>query len=402
MKPQILEGSRAIALTIKNIRPGVISAYPITPQTHIVEDLARFKADGEADYEYVRAESEFAAASIILGASATGERVYTSTSSQGLLLMVEVLYNMAGMRLPIVITCANRAISAPINIWNDQQDVMAIRDAGFLLFFSENHQEAVMQHILAYKIAEKIQVPAMVNVDGFVLTHSYEEVVIPDEKDIKKFLPDYEPKPGTYLDPANPRTLGALVTPVHYFEMRQEIHDSIASSKKLINEEYLKYQKIIKGGQKKDNQIIFDSGLLEYYGPAKAETVLITFGSLAGTAKDAVDNHNSQAKGGLFASNGKGKTGVIKIKTYRPFPGEEIVEILNKVGAKNALVFEKCISLGLGGPVGAEIKAAIGQNKIGFKNFIVGLGGRNVTSTMIAKAIGEYPKMEKETIWLGN
>ncbi|HMB65835.1 MAG TPA: pyruvate ferredoxin oxidoreductase, partial [Patescibacteria group bacterium] len=160
---QILEGSRAIALTVKNIKPQVVSAYPITPQTHIVEDLAQFKADGRANYEYVRAESEFAAASIVEGASAQGARVYSATCSQGLLLMAEVLFNIAGMRLPVVITCANRGLSAPITIWNDHQDAMTIRDAGWLMFFAENHQEAVEQHILAYKLAEKTNLPAVVN-----------------------------------------------------------------------------------------------------------------------------------------------------------------------------------------------------------------------------------------------
>ncbi len=212
---QILEGSRAIALTIKNIKPGVISAYPITPQTHIVEDLAQFKANGEADYEYVRAESEFAAASIVEGASATGVRVYTATSSQGLLLMNEVIYNIAGMRLPVVLTCANRAVSAPINIWNDQQDAMSVRDAGWIMLFAENAQEAVIQHVLAYKIAEKLKLPVMVNVDGYVLTHTYEPVIIPTASQIRKFLPDYKPALGEYLDPKKPITFGAFAAPSH-------------------------------------------------------------------------------------------------------------------------------------------------------------------------------------------
>ena len=243
---QILEGSRAIALTIKNINPAVVSAYPITPQTHIVEDLAKFKADGQADYEYVRAESEFAAASIIEGASATGARVYSATSSQGLLLMTEVVFNIAGMRLPIVITCANRAVSAPINIWNDQQDAMTVRDAGWIMFFAENHQEAVDQHIIAYKVAEKLNLPVMVNIDGFVLTHTYEPVIIPDQKQIKKYLPDYKPKAGQFLDPTNPITMGAFATPAHYMEIRQDLHDDLTASLKTINEEYQKYHKIFR------------------------------------------------------------------------------------------------------------------------------------------------------------
>ncbi|MBI2459273.1 MAG: pyruvate ferredoxin oxidoreductase, partial [Parcubacteria group bacterium] len=244
-KQQILEGSNAIAQTIRNIKPAVISAYPITPQTHIVEDLAKFKADGQADYEYVRAESEFAAASIVLGASATGVRAYSATSSQGLLLMTEVIYNIAGMRLPVVMTCANRAVSAPINIWNDQEDVMAIRDAGWILLFAENHQEAVNQHIMAFKIAEQLKLPVMVNVDGYVITHTYEPVIIPEAEQIKKYLPDYQPEPGQYLDPANPATLGALVAPAHYMEIRQELHDDLTASLKIINQEYKNFNSLI-------------------------------------------------------------------------------------------------------------------------------------------------------------
>ncbi|HTW96485.1 MAG TPA: pyruvate ferredoxin oxidoreductase, partial [Candidatus Methylomirabilis sp.] len=365
-KPQILEGSRAIALTIKNIRPAVISAYPITPQTHIVEDLARFKADGEADYEYVRAESEFAAASIILGASATGARVYSSTSSQGLLLMTEVLFNIAGMRLPVVITCANRAVSAPINIWNDQQDVMTVRDAGWIQLFAENHQEAVTLHILAYKLAEKLRLPVMVNVDGFIITHSYEEVTIPSEKEIKKFLPDYQPKPGTYLDPANPRTLGSFATPADYLEIRQELHDDLISALPIIKSEYEKYNKLFvtvthpvsaRGGSTPLKRGIFDNGLLEYYGPAHAKTVIVAMGSVVGTIKEIIDEKKSA--GGLFNSG----VGVLKIKTFRPFPAEEIVAALKNIGAKNIAVAEKAVSLGYAGPLEIEIKAAI-QGKI--------------------------------------
>ncbi len=247
---QILEGSRAIALTINNIKPAVISAYPITPQTHIVEDLAKFKADGQADYEYILAESEFAAASIVEGASATGVRTYTATSSQGLLLMAEVIFNIAGMRLPVVLTCANRGVSAPITIWNDHQDAMTIRDAGWIMLFAENHQEAVDQHIMAYKIAEQLQLPVMVNVDGFVLTHTYDSVVIPDTKQIKKYLPDYKPKKGQFLDPANPVTMGAFASPAYYQEIRQDLHDDLIASVDVINREFEKYNEVVTKTQK--------------------------------------------------------------------------------------------------------------------------------------------------------
>jgi pyruvate ferredoxin oxidoreductase alpha subunit len=404
-KPQILEGSRAIALTIKNIKPDVVSAYPITPQTHIVEDLARFKADGECDFEYVRAESEFAAASIILGASAAGARVYSSTSSQGLLLMTEVVYNIAGMRLPIVMTCANRAVSAPINIWNDHQDAMTIRDSGWIMLFAENHQEAVQQHILAYKIAEKMQLPVMVNIDGFVLTHSYEEVAIPTAEEIKKFLPEYKPKSGTYLDPENPRTFGAFATPADYLEIRQKLHDDLISALPTINEEYEKYNKLIgnrthpvsaKSGATPLERGILDNGLIEYYGPQKAKTVLIAIGSVVGTIKEVIDEKRSRA--GILSSG----VGVLKIKTFRPFPAKEILLVLQKVGAKNIAIAEKAISLGNGGSLGIEVRSALqGKLTAKVKNFIIGLGGRDVTRDMIRDIITKTTKNGNETEFIG-
>jgi pyruvate ferredoxin oxidoreductase alpha subunit len=400
MKPQILEGSRAIALTIKNIKPAVVSAYPITPQTHIVEDLASFKADGETDYEYVRAESEFAAASIILGAAATGVRTYSSTSSQGLLLMTEVIFNIAGMRLPVVITCANRAVSAPINIWNDAQDVMTIRDAGWILLFAENHQEAVTQHILAYKIAEKLRLPVMVNVDGFILTHSYEEVVIPSAEEIKRFLPDYQPKPGTYLDPENPRTFGAFATPADYMEIRKELHDDLIASLDTIKSEYQKYNQIIPTAKAKNEsqKSHIDDGLMEYYGPAHAKTVVIAMGSVVGTIKEVIDEKKSEAN--LLGLGGG--IGVLKIKCFRPFPTEELAKVLKIVGAKNIAVVEKAVSLGYAGPLYIEVKAAL-QEKISasIKNFIVGLGGRDITKKMIENIIAKTPGNGQEVEFIG-
>jgi pyruvate ferredoxin oxidoreductase alpha subunit len=398
-KAQILEGSRAIALTIKNIRPSVVSAYPITPQTHIVEDLASFKADGQADYEYVRAESEFAAASIILGAAATGVRSYSATSSQGLLLMTEVVFNIAGMRMPVVMTCANRAVSAPINIWNDAQDVMTVRDAGWILLFAENHQEAVTQHILAYKLAEKLHLPVMVNVDGFILTHSYEEVIIPSEKDIKKFLPDYKPEKGTFLDPENPRTFGAFATPADYLEIRQELHDDLISSLKTIKEEYDNYQKIINIPSNHGHKpSLIDNGLIEYYGPASAKTVLIAMGSVVGTIKEVIDEN--RANSGLFGASGS--TGIIKLKSFRPFPAEEIIKVLKNVGAKNVAVVEKAISLGNAGPLYIEVKSAMqGKNSANTKNFIVGLGGRDITKKMIKNIITKAGGKGEEVQFIG-
>ncbi len=383
-KQQILEGSNAIAQTIKNIKPAVVSAYPITPQTHIVEDLAQFKADGEADYEYVRAESEFAAASIVLGASATGVRAYSATSSQGLLLMAEVIYNIAGMRLPVVMTCANRAISAPINIWNDQQDVMAVRDAGWILLFAENHQEAVNQHVMAFKIAERLKLPVMVNVDGYIMTHTYEPVIIPSMEQIKKYLPDYKPEPGQYLDPANPATLGALVTPAHYMEIRQELHDDLTASLKIIDQEYKNFNKTIP--LPKGDFRGLDNGFLEYSGPKKPETILVAMGSVIGTIKNTVGQSN--------------KIGVLKIKCFRPLPAEQILKIIK--AAKNVAVIDKSISLGQLGTLASDIKAiAQGKTNANIGSFIVGLGGRDITKEIIKKIIKLAGKKNDEAQFIG-
>ncbi|MFH1187726.1 MAG: pyruvate ferredoxin oxidoreductase, partial [bacterium] len=238
----ILEGSRVIAQTIKQCQPDVISAYPITPQTHIVEDLAKFKADGKADYKYVRAESEFAAASIVAGASATGVRTYTATSSQGVLLMAEVLFNIAGMRLPVVMTCANRAVSAPINIWGDQQDSVTVRDSGWIMLYAENNQEACDLHIQAFKIAESLRLPVMINVDGFVLTHTFEPIDIPKEKDIINFIGKYKPKKGTYLDTKNPVSMGCFAPPSCYMGIREQLQNDLIFSKKIISQTAKEYE----------------------------------------------------------------------------------------------------------------------------------------------------------------
>jgi len=376
----ILEGSRAISQTIKNINPAVISAYPITPQTHIVEDLAKLKANGAADYEYVRAESEFAAASIVLGASATGVRTYSATSSQGLLLMTEVIFNIAGLRLPIVMTCANRSVSAPINIWNDHSDVMAIRDAGWIQLFAATAQEMVDSHILAYKLAEKLNLPVMVNVDGFILTHSYEAVLIPTAKEIKKYLPAYRPARGTYLDPNNPVTLGAFFTPAHYLETRENLQADLLASLEVIKTEYRLLKKVF-GRRNTDN------GLVEYFGPRKPETILIALGSVAGTIQETLKKYP--------------KVGLLKIKVYRPFPIKEILKVIKSL--KNIAVIEKAISLGQAGPLYSDLKAGLVKNYSlpNIKNYIVGLGGRDVTVKMIAKIIKDSKNSQPKIKFIG-
>ena len=361
MAKEILEGSHAIAQIIKNIKPAVVSAYPITPQTHIVEDLEKMKAEGEADFEYIRAESEFAAASIVLGASATGVRTYTATCAQGLLLMAEVIFDIAGMRLPVVMTVANRAISAPINIWNDQQDAVTVRDSGWISLYAETNQEAVDLHILAYKLAEQNLIPVMVNMDGFVLTHTYEGVEIPTTAQIKKFLPDYHPNPEMILDVKNPRSLGTFAPPDQYTEIRQELNADLKNSEKDIKKVSAEFKKVF-GRQ---------LGLVEEYKVKDADTVFVAMGSVCGTIKEAID--------GLGKNK---KVGLLKIISFRPFPADEIINSLSK--AKKIIVIDKSLSLGTEGILANELKAAAyGKLKAKIEGEVVGLGGRDITQQSI-------------------
>src|SRR4030042_232741 len=365
---QILEGSHAVAEIVKNLRPAVVAAYPITPQTHIVEDLAKMKDNGEADFEYINAESEFAAASIVLGASATGVRTYTATSSQGLLLMTEVLFNIAGLRLPVVITCANRAISSPINIWNDQQDSVTIRDAGWIQLYAETNQEAVDLHILAYKLAESLMLPVMVNMDGFVLTHTFESVEIPEIGLIKKFLPDYIPPKDSILDVKNPRSLGTFAAPDRYMDIRQELFEDVAAAKKEIIKQNSEFKKVFGRG--------IGNGLIEEYKTKDAEIILVAMGSVCGQIKEVIDELRKRGK----------KVGLLKIISFRPFPDDEVVKILNK--AKYIAVVDKSISIGAEGILSSDLKrTCYGKIKASIISFIVGLGGRDVTKGVVRKIV---------------
>lgn len=368
---QCIEGSQAVAKVIQKIKPDVVSAFPITPQTHIVESLAKMRADGQADFEFINSDSEFAAASIVLGASATGGRVYTATSSQGLLLMAEVLINIAGMRLPVVVTCANRAISAPINIWNDQQDSLTIRDSGWMMLYAKDNQAAADLQLFAYKIAEKLRVPVMVNMDGFVLTHTYEVVDIPSQEQVDKFLPAYKPQEGQFLDVQNPVTLGSFATPDDYQEIRLELHEDLKKSLALFKKQAGLFNKIFK---RKYN-------LVEYIGPAGAKTVLVTFGSLAGTIEATLKKLNEK----------KSTTALLNVVCYRPFPDKEAVKAL--AFAKKIIVIEKDLSMGAEGCLATDLKRALyGQSKAQFYSYAMGLGGRDIRQKDIVKIVNQVNK----------
>lgn len=365
---KVIEGSMAVAEAVKVCRPHVISAYPITPQTHIVENLSQFVADGDLKSQFVNVESEFGAASVILGASATGARAYSTTTSQGLLLMTEVLFNIAGLRFPVVITCANRAISAPINIWNDQQDAMTVRDSGWIMLFAEDNQEAADMHLQAFKIGEhpEIMLPVMVNMDGFILTHAFEPIEFIDQKMADEFLPPF--KPELYLTPKNPLTFGVLAEPDWYMETRYNLQKAIEASSDMIEEVADQFKKTF--GR-------YQGGLVEKYRLDGAETVIVSMGSVVGTIKEVVDSLRDKGK----------KVGVLKIRAFRPFPKEAIYDALKNV--KNVIVMEKAISLGATGILYDEIKAALygraSQPKV--SGFIAGLGGRDIPKESIMKVI---------------
>jgi pyruvate ferredoxin oxidoreductase alpha subunit len=389
---ELLEGSQAVAEGVRLCKPAVISAYPITPQTHIVEELASIIATGKLRAEFVNVESEHSAASVVLGASATGVRSFTATSSQGLLLMAEVVFNIAGMRLPVVMTCANRSISAPLNIWNDHQDAITVRDSGWVQLHAENIQEVLDLHIQAYRIGEapKIMLPVMVNMDGFILTHGIEVVDVPAQEQVDCFLPEY--RPLYKLDVENPLTLGPLVGPDYYMETRfaiQETHKDVLQLIPLLRDEFQKVFGRASGG------------LVEPYRIDGAEKVIVAMGSVCGTIKDVVDSLRAKGK----------KVGLLRIITYRPFPIQEIYKALKDV-AKVA-VLEKAVSLGSYGPLFSEIYTIFGSKPKSplISSFVIGLGGRDITVDSIKEVFkrltatsvrGEYidlkPELLQETI----
>ncbi len=361
---EFLEGSQAVARAVDLARPGVISAYPITPQTHIVEELAQMVADGVLKCRFVNVESEHSACSVVLGASATGVRTFSATSSQGLLLMAEVLFNMAGMRLPMVLCNANRAVSAPINIWNDHSDSLAVRDSGWIQLYAEDNQEACDFIIQAYRISEdeRVLLPVMVCIDGYILTHGMETVDIPEQKQVDAFLPPYNPP--YKLDPDNPVTMGYLGGPDCYLEARYVIQETMKDVLKLIPAVAADFEK--KVGRPA-------GGLVDAYRLEDAEQAIVAMGSVAGTIKDVVDEMREEGK----------KVGLLRLITYRPFPGEVITRAL--AHCRGVAVLEKAISLGAGGPVYTDLRAAyLEKEKIPkISGFVIGLGGRDISKDSI-------------------
>ncbi len=362
-----LEGSAAVARAVAACRPQVVCAYPITPQTHIVEGIgAMVKAGDLPGCRFINVESEFAAMSVAIGASAGGARAYTATASQGLLFMAEAVYNAAGLGLPIVMTLANRAIGAPINIWNDQSDAMAVRDSGWIQLFAESNQAATDLHVQAFRLAEELSVPVMVCMDGFVLTHATEQVDVPTQAEVDAFLPPFEPR--QLLDPDDPCSIGAMVGPEAFTEVRY-----LAHAKQLQALERIEAV----GRAFGDAFGRLSGGLVSPYRTEGAEVVVVALGSILGTLADVVDDLRRAGR----------PVGALGITSFRPFPAEAVRAAVGD-GAR-VVVVERAFSVGFGGVLATDVAMAVGGGAGRVSTVVAGLGGRPVTERSLAGVIDD-------------
>ncbi len=355
-----MEVSIAIAEAARQANVDVVSAYPITPQTHIVEHLASLVADGRLDAEYITVESEHTAISACIGAAAAGARVFTSTSSQGLALMHEILYLAPSLRTPLVMALANRALSGPISIWNDHSDVMGERDTGWISIFANNGQEAYDLTLMAFKMGEHpdVLLPVMVNFDGFILTHVIEPLYMFEDEELEGYIPpfNYEHR----LDPDNPKTLGPVGLPEVYTEAKKQQDVAIRNSRKVIDDVLKEFGELF--GR--------EYNPVEHYKSDDAEIILLTQGSVTEAAEVAVDALREQGK----------KVGIVELRLWRPFPFEDLVDAL--VNAKSVVVLDRCISFGgQAGPVLSEVRSALYHEpkRPMVVGCVAGLGGRDIS-----------------------
>ena len=356
-----MEGSRAVAEVVALCRPEVVCAYPITPQTHIVEGIGALVKSGDLKRcEFINVESEFAALSVAIGASAAGARSYTATASQGLLFMAEALYNAAGLGLPIVMTIGNRAIGAPINIWNDHSDSMSMRDSGWIQLFAETNQEAADLHIQAFRLAEKLSCPVMVCMDGFILTHAYESLDIPDQSLVDDFLPPFEPV--QVLDPADPYSIGAMVGPEAFTEVRYLAHQKQLEALTVIPEIAAEFKETFGRSS---------GGLLHSYRSEGAETIVVALGSINGTIKEVVDDMRHRGTA----------IGAVNITAFRPFPLEALRLALSET--RRVVCIEKNLAPGLGGVLASNVRMSRRGMGLPVYTVIAGLGGRAITRSSL-------------------
>ena len=355
-----IEVSLAVSEAVKLANVDVVAAYPITPQTHIVEHLSELVADGHLDAEFIPVESEHSAMSTCCGSSAAGARTYTATSSQGQALMLEICYVASALRLPIVMSVANRSLSGPISIWNDHSDMMMSRDTGWIQTVAENGQEAFDLTLHAFRVAEdpRVLLPVINNLDGFTLTHVIEPIEMLDQKEVDRYLPPYQPQ--MRLDPDNPISIGPVGMPEVYTEAKKVQDEAIKNAKQVIIEAWQEFGDLFGRYYKP----------VETYRTDGAETLLVTMGSLSETAMTAVDH---------MRANGK-DVGLVRIRLFRPFPFEEFLAAVE--GAKQIAVMDRALGLnGAGGPLATEVKAALYDEpeRPYIWNYVAGLAGRDVT-----------------------
>jgi len=384
----LLTSNYAAAYAVKLAKVDIVAAYPITPQTQVVEKLAEFIERGLMRARMIRVESEHSAMAACIGGSAVGARVFTATSSQGLLYMYEMLWWASGARLPIVMGVVSRAIAPPWSIWADHSDILSMRDSGWIIFFAENAQEVLDTIVQAYRIAEdeKVLLPVAVGWDAFTSSHTAEPVELPEEKEIESFLPE-RPRTPFVLSPSDPSSHGNLAYPEDYFKFRYAISESMKEARRVIIEVGKKYAKLT--GR--------EYGLMDKYRCEDADIILITMGSMAGDAKDAVDVMRDEGY----------KVGLIKLRCLRPFPKEELGDLLKRV--KGVGVVERSFSMGRGGVISVETASALtelGIKDVTIISYIAGLGGKDVGMDDFVKIFLDLQdKCERgasfETIWYG-
>jgi len=379
---RVITGNQAVAYGVILSRVEVISAYPITPQTTIVEELSELIASGRLNTRFLKVESEHSAMAALIGASTGGVRCFTATSSHGLAYMHEMLHWASGARLPIVMVNVNRAIGPPWNIWNDQSDSLSQRDTGWIQFYCENNQEVLDTILQAYRIAESVKLPVMVVLDAYVLSHTSEPVEIPSMDEVDAFLPPYCPE--FPIDTQEPRSYSVIATPEHFFEFRYKVQKAMEEVPEVVKKVDNEFRARFGRGY----------GAIERYGKEEAEVLLITSGTVTSTSGIVIRK---------LIEKGRSVAGV-KIKRFRPFPSEEIYKVIR--GAKKLAVIDRNLSPGVGGIFAHELRASLysGEERPEVFGFISGLGGRDITPDLIEEAIQytwEHPRPEGEILWLG-
>jgi pyruvate ferredoxin oxidoreductase alpha subunit len=361
---KVITGDHAVAIGAKMCRVEVVPAYPITPQTLIIEHIADFVNDGEIDAKFLTMESEHSVMSAAAAASAAGARVFTATSSQGLAFMHEMLYATAPLRLPVVMANASRTLGGPPGIWCEYNDSMGARDSGWLQLYVEDNQEALDMVIQSYRIAEdkRVLLPVMPCLDGFVLTHTVEPVEIPQQEDVDSFLPPYSP--DITLDPARPAMIGTFMPAEYIMELRRQTALAVESAKKVIGEINDEFARRFGRNY---------GGLIDTYQMEDAEVALITMGTVTSTSREVVDDLRKAGE----------KVGIAKLRFFRPFPSEELRKALSGVSAVG--VFDRSISYHGGGPVFNEVRSALYGSTLPVINHLAGIGGRDVTKEQIMK-----------------